>query len=67
MSFWMYALDELRCDLITFKETLELDRQGVFLSCYINYTILFDRLFRFPISGARVRHYDGLGGQILFN
>jgi hypothetical protein len=27
---------------------------------------LFDRLFRFPITGGRVRNYDGLGGQILF-
>ena len=66
MPFWMYALEELRCDLNTFKETLELDRQGVFLGRYIRYAILFDRLFRFPISGARVRNYDGLGGQILF-
>ena len=66
MPFWMYALEELRCDLNTFKETLELDRQGVFLGRYIRYAILFDRLFRFPITGARVRNYDGLGGQILF-
>ena len=66
MPFWMYALEELRCDLNTFKETLELDRQGVFLGRYIRYAILFDRIFRFPISGARVRNYDGLGGQILF-
>ena len=27
---------------------------------------LFDRLFRFPITGDRVRNYDGLGGQLLF-
>ncbi|MGH2952014.1 MAG: DUF6421 family protein, partial [Solirubrobacterales bacterium] len=27
---------------------------------------LFDRLFRFPITGSRVRNYDGLGGQLLF-
>lgn len=66
MPFWMYALEELRCDLNTFKETLELDRQGLFLGRYVRYAILFDRLFRFPISGARVRNYDGLGGQILF-
>ena len=66
MPFWMYALEELRCDLNTYKETIELDRQGVFLGGYIRYAILFDRIFRFPISGARVRNYDGLGGQILF-
>ena len=28
--------------------------------------ILFDRLFRFPVTGSRVRNYDGLGGQLLF-
>jgi hypothetical protein len=28
--------------------------------------VLFDRLFRFPITGDRVRNYDGLGGQLLF-
>lgn len=66
MPFWMYALEELRCDLNTYKETIELDRQGMFLGRYIRYAILFDRIFRFPISGARVRNYDGLGGQILF-
>jgi hypothetical protein len=27
---------------------------------------LFDRIFRFAISGGRVRNYDGLGGQLLF-
>ena len=27
---------------------------------------LFDRLFRFPVTGERVRNYDGLGGQLLF-
>ncbi len=66
MPFWMYAVEELRCDLNTYKETLELDRQGVYLGRYIRYAILFDRLFRFPITGTRVRNYDGLGGQIIF-
>ena len=32
----------------------------------MQYAILFDRLFRFPITGPRVRNYDGLGGQLLF-
>lgn len=66
MPFWMYALEELRCDLNTYKETLKLDHQGIYLGRYIRYAILFDRLFRFPITGTRVRNYDGLGGQILF-
>lgn len=33
---------------------------------YVQHAILFDRLFRFPITGERVRNYDGLGGQLLF-
>ena len=66
MPFWMYALEELRCDLSTFRETLVLEAEGDRLAKYIRYAILFDRLFRFPITGSRVRNYDGLGGQIMF-
>ena len=66
MPFWMYALEELRCDLSTFRETVVLDQEGDPLAKYIRYAILFDRLFRFPITGNRVRNYDGLGGQIIF-
>ena len=32
----------------------------------VQYAILFDRIFRFAITGTRVRNYDGLGGQLLF-
>ena len=32
----------------------------------MQYAILFDRLFRFPLTGDRIRNYDGLGGQLLF-
>jgi hypothetical protein len=67
MPFWMYALEELRCDLSTFRETFVLESQGERLGKYIRYAILFDRLFRFPITGPRVRNYDGLGGQIIFS
>ena len=67
MPFWMYALEELRCDLATFRETLTLDANGERLGKFIRYAILFDRLFRFPITGNRVRNYDGLGGQIIFS
>ena len=67
MPFWMYALEELRCDLATFRETFVLETQGERLGKYIRYAILFDRLFRFPITGPRVRNYDGLGGQIIFS
>ncbi len=66
MPFWMYALEELRCDLSTFRETLTLEAEGDPLAKYMRYAILFDRLFRFPITGGRVRNYDGLGGQIIF-
>jgi hypothetical protein len=66
MPYWMYALEELRCDLSTYRETLKLDASGVYLGRFIRYAIVFDRLFRFPITGARVRNYDGLGGQIMF-
>jgi hypothetical protein len=32
----------------------------------VRIAILFDRLFRFPTTGDRVRNYDGLAGQIIF-
>jgi hypothetical protein len=66
MPFWMYALEELRCDLATYRETLALDDAGVHLGAFIRHAIVFDRLFRFTITGDRVRNYDGLGGQIIF-
>ena len=31
MPYWMYALEELRCDLATYRETLALDERGVHL------------------------------------
>lgn len=66
MPYWMYALEELRCDLNTYRETSILEDKGVTLAPHVRYAILFDRLFRFPTTGSRVRNYDGLGGQILF-
>ncbi|HEX4814684.1 MAG TPA: DUF6421 family protein [Nonomuraea sp.] len=66
MPYWLYSLEELRCDLTAFGEAVELERQGVPYARYVQHAILFDRLFRFPISGERVRNYDGLGGQLLF-
>ena len=41
-------------------------REGFAFARHVQYAILFDRLFRFPITGSRVRNYDGLGGQLLF-
>jgi hypothetical protein len=66
MPYWMYSLEELRCDLTAFGEAVELERAGLPLARHVQYAILFDRLFRFPITGERVRNYDGLGGQLLF-
>jgi hypothetical protein len=64
--YWMYSLEELRCDLTAFAQAVELERSGVAFARYVQYAILLDRLLRFPITGARVRNYDGLGGQLLF-
>jgi hypothetical protein len=64
--YWMYALEELRCDLTTFVEAVELERGGVAFARHVQYAILLDRLLRFPITGERKRNYDGLGGQLLF-
>jgi Family of unknown function (DUF6421) len=64
--YWMYSLEELRCDLTAFGEAVKLEREGFAFARHVQYAILFDRLFRFPITGNRVRNYDGLGGQLLF-
>ena len=66
MPYWMYSLEELRCDLTAFGEAVALEREGLPLGRHVQYAILFDRLFRFPVTGDRVRNYDGLGGQLLF-
>jgi hypothetical protein len=64
--YWMYSLEELRCDLTAFGEAVVLEREGLAFARNVQYAILFDRLLRFPITGPRVRNYDGLGGQLLF-
>ena len=66
MPFWLYALEELRCDLNTFRQAVRLEEAGEPHAGLVQYAIVFDRLFRFPITGDRVRNYDGLGGQLLF-
>ena len=66
MPYWLYSLEELRCDLTTFREAVRLEAEGLPQAKAIQYAILFDRIFRFPITGNRVRNYDGLGGQLLF-
>ncbi|MBH1937109.1 hypothetical protein I5Q34_23040 [Streptomyces sp. AV19] len=64
--FWMYGLEELRCDLTAFKEAVKLEADGYAQGRDVQYAVLFDRMFRFPVTGDRVRNYDGLGGQLLF-
>ncbi|MFJ2742450.1 DUF6421 family protein [Streptomyces sp. NPDC087440] len=64
--FWMYGLEELRCDLTAFKEAVKLEADGVPQGRDVQFAVLFDRMFRFPVTGERVRNYDGLGGQLLF-
>jgi Family of unknown function (DUF6421)/Domain of unknown function (DUF4350) len=64
--YWMYSLEELRCDLTAFMQAVELEGERTPFARYVQYAILLDRLLRFPITGSRVRNYDGLGGQLLF-
>jgi len=64
--FWMYGLEELRVDLRSFEEAARLAENGFPFARYVPWAIILDRIFRFPITGARVRNYDALGGQLLF-
>ncbi|WP_062461244.1 DUF6421 family protein [Demequina soli] len=83
MPYFLYTLEELRCDLTAFREAVAIQRAldarvaaGEELAPFeadtrrharlVQHAILFDRIFRFPITGTRVRNYDGLGGQLLF-
>ncbi|WP_246852715.1 DUF6421 family protein [Naasia sp. SYSU D00948] len=72
MPYFLYSLEELRCDLTAFREAVRLvraedtDALTRDRARLAQYAILFDRLFRFPLTGSRVRNYDGLGGQLLF-
>ena len=72
MPYFLYSLEELRCDLTAFREAVRLVRDEATDAVtrdharLAQYTILFDRLFRFPLTGGRSRNYDGVGGQLLF-
>jgi hypothetical protein len=66
MPYWMYALEELRCDLTAYREAVALEQEGFGFARFVQYAILLDRMLRFPVTGDRVRNYDGLGGQLLF-
>ena len=72
MPYFLYSLEELRCDLTAFREAVRLvrdegtDAETRDAARLAQHAILFDRIFRFPLTGSRVRNYDGLGGQLLF-
>jgi hypothetical protein len=72
MPFFLYSLEELRCDLTAFREAVRLERADDTDAVtrdhakLVQFAVIFDRIFRFAISGSRVRNYDGLGGQLLF-
>ncbi|SIT87363.1 DUF6421 family protein [Microbacterium sp. RU33B] len=80
MPFFLYSLEELRCDLTAFRECVAIeerlrareewltDAEAEMLehAKLVQYAVIFDRIFRFAITGSRVRNYDGLGGQLLF-
>jgi hypothetical protein len=72
MPFFLYTLEELRCDLTAFRESVTIERdenaspEARRHASLVQYAVIFDRIFRFSISGSRVRNYDGLGGQLLF-
>ena len=81
MPFFLYSLEELRCDLTAYRESVRLTRELSAIpdaeltetqrvtrerAQLVQYAVLFDRIFRFALTGTRMRNYDGLGGQLLF-
>ena len=80
MPFFLYSLEELRCDLTAFRECVAIQQrleartdeltaaeaEMLEHAKLVQYAVIFDRIFRFSITGSRVRNYDGLGGQLLF-
>jgi len=72
MPFFLYTLEELRCDLTAFREAVRLQRDEATDAVtrehaqLVQYAVIFDRIFRFSITGTRTRNYDGVGGQLIF-
>ncbi|MGN6501903.1 MAG: DUF6421 family protein [Pseudolysinimonas sp.] len=72
MPYFLYSLEELRCDLTAFRECVALERaedtdeHTRTMAQHVQHAVIFDRIFRFVLTGSRVRNYDGLGGQLLF-
>lgn len=72
MPYFLYSLEELRCDLTAYRESVAVERdeqasaEARKHAKLAQYAVIFDRIFRFAITGSRVRNYDGVGGQLLF-
>ena len=83
MPYFLYSLEELRCDLTAFRECVAIlsalreragsgttltDTEAEMLehARLVQCAVIFDRIFRFAITGTRVRNYDAVGGQLLF-
>ncbi|MBO0981632.1 DUF6421 family protein [Microbacterium sp. SD291] len=83
MPFFLYSLEEMRCDMTAFRESVKIQRSltarveaGEELTSgeqemlehapLVQYAVIFDRIFRFAITGNRTRNYDAVGGQLLF-
>lgn len=72
MPYFLYSLEELRCDLTAYRESVRIagdkdaSPEARRHAQLVQYAVIFDRIFRFAITGSRVRNYDGLGGQLLF-
>lgn len=72
MPYFLYGLEELRCDLTAFRECVKIVRAGDASDAIrehaklVVYAVVFDRIFRFALTGTRVRNYDALAGQLLF-
>jgi hypothetical protein len=72
MPFFLYGLEELRCDLTAFRESVKIERDSAASPAMsrharlVQYAVVFDRIFRFSMTGSRVRNYDAVAGQMLF-
>ena len=72
MPFFLYGLEELRCDLTAFRECVKIERGGSadpetrHHARLVQYAVVFDRIFRFAMTGTRTRNYDAVAGQLMF-
>jgi hypothetical protein len=72
MPYFLYSLEELRCDLTAFRECVKIqhdtsaDPTTRHRARLVQYAVIFDRIFRFAMTGTRTRNYDAVGGQLLF-